>query len=180
MKTFNFTVSEKLRQAFQHYKLWSLFQNSGISNDSLQVWRAKYFFYQMPILINGTFQVMKVQTFARFLHWKMSIREKDSRLQRKRTFNDSQMQLTGSFIWKKLSRNGYNTILSNIKWTQKSLNGLECVHLLVFELEHLNFGFEQTDIEIRRPSLELLNYSSNRPKHHFCEHRTDSNVFVFW
>ena len=46
-------------------------------------------------------------------------------------------------------------------------NELKHVHLLVIELEHPIFGFEQTDIEPNRPSLDLLNYSSNRLKHHF-------------
>ena len=44
-----------------------------------------------------------------------------------------------------------NTILTNIERTQTSFfetsNELECVHLLMMELEHLKFGFERTDIE---------------------------------
>ena len=58
------------------------------------------------------------------------------------------------------------------------LNELERVHLLMIELEHLNFDFEKTDIEPKRPSLDLLNYSSNRLKHQFFEHQTDSNMFI--
>ena len=41
----------------------------------------------------------------------------------------------------------------------------------MIELKHLNFGFELTDIkhwiEPKRPSLDLLKYSSNRLEHHF-------------
>ena len=55
----------------------------------------------------------------------------------------------------------FNTIL---------LNKLEPLHLLVIELEHLNFGFERMNIEPKKPLLKLLNYSSNRLKHHFFEH----------
>ena len=46
---------------------------------------------------------------------------------------------------------------------------LEQVHLLMIELEHLNFGLEQTNIGIKKPLL-LSNYSSNRLEHHFFEH----------
>ena len=31
-----------------------------------------------------------------------------------------------------------------------------------------------------RLSLNLLNYSSNWLEHHFFEHRTNSNVFIYW
>ena len=30
------------------------------------------------------------------------------------------------------------------------------------------------------PLSELMNLSSNSRKHHFFEHRTDSNMFIFW
>ena len=30
------------------------------------------------------------------------------------------------------------------------------------------------------PLLDLQNYSSNRMEHHFFEHWTNSNVFIFW
>ena len=62
-----------------------------------------------------------------------------------------------------------NTILTNIERTQTSFfetsNELECVYLLMIELEHLNFG-----IEFKRPSLDLLNYSSKKLEDHFFEH----------
>ena len=77
-----------------------------------------------------------------------------------------------------------NTILSNIERTGKIIlwksKKLERVYLLMIELEHLNFGFKRTDIEPIWPSLYLLNYLSNRLEHHFFEHRTDSNMFIFW
>ena len=44
-------------------------------------------------------------------------------------------------------------------------NKLEHVHLLVIELEHLNFGFKRTNIEPNRSSLDLLNFSSNELEH---------------
>ena len=47
----------------------------------------------------------------------------------------------------------------------RTLNELEH-HLsnitLMIELAHLNFGLERTNIEPKRPSLDLLNHSSNR------------------
>ena len=49
----------------------------------------------------------------------------------------------------------------------RTSNEIERVQLLVIELEHLNFGFERTDIEPTRPSLDLPNYTSNRLEHHF-------------
>ena len=53
---------------------------------------------------------------------------------------------------------GWNTILSNIKWTQTSFYNhrmnFKNVHLLMIELEHLNFGFERTDIEHRTSNLK--------------------------
>ena len=59
-----------------------------------------------------------------------------------------------------------------IKLTQKSFfrtsNELECVHLLVIELKHPIFASnEQTSNLIIKPSLDLLNYSSNRLEHRF-------------
>ena len=44
----------------------------------------------------------------------------------------------------------------------------------MIELEHLNFGFEWTDIEHR--TLPLLNYLLNRLEHNFFEQWTDSNI----
>ena len=40
----------------------------------------------------------------------------------------------------------------------------------LIELEHLNFGFERTNIKPKKPLLNLLNYSSNRLEHHIFEH----------
>ena len=40
-------------------------------------------------------------------------------------------------------------------------NKLECVHLLMIELEHLNFCFERTDIE-HRTDLNIMFWTSNR------------------
>ena len=75
---------------------------------------------------------------------------------------------------------GSNTIISNISF--QAWNELERVHLLVIELKHLYFGYERKDmnIEPKKPSLYLQNYPSNRLEHHICEHRTDSNMFIFW
>ena len=36
------------------------------------------------------------------------------------------------------------------------------------------------NMEHKRPSLDLLNYSLNRLKHHFFEHQTYSNMLIFW
>ena len=43
---------------------------------------------------------------------------------------------------------GSKTILSNIEHSNVSFE-LECVYLLVIELEHPIFGFEQWNIELR-------------------------------
>ena len=51
-----------------------------------------------------------------------------------------------------------------IFWTS---NKLERVYLLMIELEHLNFGFEWTDIKPKRPLLEI----------YYIIHRT---VSFFW
>ena len=56
-----------------------------------------------------------------------------------------------------------NTISSkkrNLKIVFRTLNGLECVHLLVIELENTVFGFERMDIE------HFNKLSSNNLEHH--------------
>ena len=45
----------------------------------------------------------------------------------------------------------------------RTSNELERVHLLVIELEHTIFGFEQSNIKLK----DLLNYSSNWLEHLF-------------
>ena len=63
---------------------------------------------------------------------------------------------------------GSNNISSNIKQTRTS-NKLKHVYLLLIHLEHLNFGLNKwtSNIKTKWPSIDLLNYSSNRLEHHF-------------
>ena len=37
-----------------------------------------------------------------------------------------------------------------------------------------------SNIEPKRPLLDLLNYSLDRLKHHFFKHQMDLNVFILW
>ena len=69
---------------------------------------------------------------------------------------------------------------SNFNIIFQTSNELERIHLLMNELKHMDFGFQRTEIQTKRPLLDLLNYSSNRLKHHFFDRRTDSNVFILW
>ena len=63
----------------------------------------------------------------------------------------------------------------------RTLNELERVHLLVIEIEHLNFGLEWTDIKHRtlKAFTRFIKLFIDQTRTSFFEHWTDLNMFIF-
>ena len=73
--------------------------------------------------------------------------------------------------------NTHRSDLNIIFWTS---NELEHVHLLAIEFYFWLQTIKHRTSNLIGLSLDLLNYSSNWLKHHFFEHRTNLNVFIYW
>ena len=69
-----------------------------------------------------------------------------------------------------------NIIFSNVErtWTCSSIGDrTRTPYFWLRSIEHRTSN-------LIGPSLDLLNCWSNRLEHHFFEHRTNSNMFIFW
>ena len=88
------------------------------------------------------------------------------------------IQKCGKNTWIKdiQDSDGSNTILSNIKRTQTCSSIGDQTRTPYFWLR----TNEHCTLNLIRLSLDLLNYSSNWLKHHFLEHRSNSNMFIYW
>ena len=79
-----------------------------------------------------------------------------------------------------------NTILSNNERTETSFFEHWTTQTCSFIGDRTRTPFfwlrtnEHRTSNLIRLSLNLLNYSSNWLEHHFFEHRTNSNVFIYW
>ena len=63
------------------------------------------------------------------------------------------------------------------------MDRLDNIYLLSIERKFPIFGFKENYGEYWTqydPLLDSLNYASDRLEHHFLEHQTDLNLFVFW
>ena len=71
---------------------------------------------------------------------------------------------------------------TNLNIIFRSSNKLEPVHLLMIKREHLNFGFEQTDIEhwTFKPFPRFTKSFIEQARTSFFQHRMDTNVFILW
>ena len=89
-----------------------------------------------------------------------------------------------------LKQNKLPLHISSIKW-MRSIDAAFVVTLMCLwfqptnkvEADRLTLTYRTNvhwTLVLIRPSLDLVNYSSNRLKHHFFEHWSESNVFIFW